>query len=65
MEDASDLLPADVTNWLLKKLREFRRAGGHGFLQISIQHGHISACSRLDSDKYPFKDNAGDKPAKA
>lgn len=60
MYEADDLLPADVVSWLMEQLRLFRLSGSHGFVQIQIQHGHISACGHFDSDKYPFKEM--DKP---
>lgn len=60
MEDAKDLLPPDVINRVMQLLREFRRSKGHGFVQISVQHGHINGVGRYDNDKYPFK--AGNNP---
>jgi hypothetical protein len=45
-------------------LQEFRHEEEHGFLQIQLQHGRISALIRSESEKYPFKDKGDSKPPK-
>jgi len=56
MEEASSLFPADAMNEVLLLLREFRLKGAHGYIQLTIQHGHLSGIGEYKNKKYPFAD---------
>lgn len=61
MEEASDLMPPTVTDEVLQRLRNLRRAKAHGFVRINVEHGYICGVGGGDNKKYPFEDR-GEKP---
>ena len=63
-EEASDLMPPPVLSEVLQRLRGLRQTKAHGFVRISVEHGHITGVGGYDNKRYPFEDNAGKKPGK-